>query len=360
MTQEQIREALNSVPDPSTGKGIVTAGRVGTINVQDSNVSVELLLPSLDVPYKMPLIQSVEAAIAEMDAGLAAHVHFTVDQRSDKPDTPLPQVKNIIAVASGKGGVGKSTVSVNLALSLQALGAQVGILDADIYGPSMPKMLGLEGQKPPVKQLHGQHKIVPLMAYDMPVMSVGFIVEPEQAIVLRGPRLASILRQFINDCLWPELDFLIIDLPPGTGDVQLTLVQTLPVTGAVLVTTPQDVAVADAIKAMNMFKLSNIDVPILGVVENMSWFTPKELPDNKYHIFGKGGGRKLALMSETMLLGNVPIVQGVVDGGDAGKPAMLTEPIIKKAFDEIARNTARQTAIRNELLAATTPVKVSR
>jgi ATP-binding protein involved in chromosome partitioning len=271
----------------------------------------------------------------------------------------IPHVKNIIAVASGKGGVGKSTVAVNLALGLQALGAKVGLIDADLYGPSLPTMLGLQGKRPEVKDVYGVAKIVPLKYEGMQVMSMGFIIEPEQAVVLRGPRLAGVIRQFFNDCLWEPLDYMIVDLPPGTGDVQLTLVQTVPVTGVIMVTTPQEVALADAIKGMNMFLLPSVKVPILGVVENMSWFTPAELPNNKYYLFGKDGGKILAKKSKSALLGQVPIVQSIRESGDNGKPAVLSdEPIAKKAFMEIAKNTLREVIIRNEYNVPTARVDV--
>jgi ATP-binding protein involved in chromosome partitioning len=259
------------------------------------------------------------------------------------PPQALPHIKHIIVVASGKGGVGKSTVSVNLALGLKQLGARVGLLDADVYGPSMPTMLGLVGKRPPVRDITGVPKMLPLESYGIPSISIGYIIEEEQAVVLRGPRLAAIIKQFINDVLWPELDFLIVDLPPGTGDVQLTLVQTVPVTGAVLVTTPQEVALADAVKAMNMFLLDQINIPILGVVENMAWFTPAELPDNKYYIFGEGGGKKLAKMSKSVLLGQIPLVQSIREGGDTGKPAITqADNPAAAAFLEVAKNTLRQ------------------
>lgn len=263
---------------------------------------------------------------------------------------PLPHVRNIIAVASGKGGVGKSTISVNLALGLQQLGYKVGLLDADLYGPSAPTMLGLKGQKPRLQVVHGSHKIVPLEAYGMPVMSIGFVVEPEQAVVLRGPRLAGILKQFIKDTLWPSLDYLIVDLPPGTGDIQLTLVQTVPLTGAVLVTTPQEVAVVDAVKAMNMFLLDSVNVPVLGVIENMSWFTPAEFPDHTYFLFGKGGGARLADIGETKLLAQIPLIQSVREGGDSGKPVMVEEEEseLQGRLLEMAKAVDEQTTIRNE------------
>jgi len=285
---------------------------------------------------------------------------MTMNMVKDMQNSSLPHIKNIIAVASGKGGVGKSTVATNLALGLQKLGAKVGLVDADLYGPSIPTMLGLQGQRPKVQDMYGQPKIIPLEAYGMPVMSIGFIIDPEQAVVLRGPRLAGIIKQFFNDVIWPDLDFLIVDLPPGTGDIQLTMVQTVSVTGTILVTTPQEVAVADAIKAMNMFLLPSVNVPIVGVVENMSWFTPKELPDNKYYIFGEGGGKKMANASQSVLLGQIPLIQGIREAGDAGKPAILDEDHpAYKAMMNMAENAIRQIAIRNETSAPTRIVKVS-
>jgi ATP-binding protein involved in chromosome partitioning len=281
------------------------------------------------------------------------------NDETTQPERVLPHIKNIIAVASGKGGVGKSTVSVNLALGLRELGAKVGLMDADVYGPSIPTMLGLQGKKPLVQDVYGQQKIVPLEAYGIQMISIGNIIEPEQAVVLRGPRLAAIIKQFFNDVLWNELDYLVVDLPPGTGDVQLSLVQTAPVTGVVIVSTPQEVAVIDAVKAINMFLLPQVNVPILGVVENMAWFTPEELPDNKYYIFGQGGGKKLAKMSNTMLLGQIPLIMGIREAGDLGKPIIAhNEPVTKRAFMEVAQNVARQVAMRNDMLEPTQKVNV--
>jgi ATP-binding protein involved in chromosome partitioning len=232
-------------------------------------------------------------------------------------------------------------------------------MDADLYGPSIPMMFGVQNERPMIKDVYGQPKIVPLEAHGIQLISLGNIVEADQAVVLRGPRLAGIIKQFINDTLWDELDFLIIDLPPGTGDVQLTLVQTVGITGVVMVTTPQDVAVIDAIKAMNMFLLPQVNVPILGVVENMAWFTPEELPDNQYFIFGKGGGAKLAKLANTVLLGQIPIVQGIREAGDLGKPIVLhSEPITTRAFMNVAENVLRQIAVRNETLASTKKVEM--
>lgn len=356
----KIVAALTTVIDPSSGKDIISMKMVKDFKIDGKNVNFTLELPSLDTPQKAELNFACIAAIQAVYADANVNVHTkSKTPESQATTSPIAHVKNIIAVASGKGGVGKSTVAVNLALGLQKLGAKVGLIDADLYGPSIPTMLGLQGQRPKVQDVYGKPKISPLEAFGLSVMSIGFIIEPEQAVVLRGPRLGAIIKQFFMDCMWPPLDYLIVDLPPGTGDIQLTLVQTVPVTGAVLVTTPQEVAIADAIKAMNMFLLPNVNVPILGVVENMSWFTPEELPDNKYYIFGEGGGKKMAKMSNSMLLGQIPLVQGIRESGDEGKPVIIQQnPILVEAFMKVAQNTARQVAVRNEMLGPTETVKM--
>lgn len=360
MDKSSIVKALTQVTDPNTGQDLITANMIRDLEVEAPNVHFTLELPSLNSEYKSALNFACQEAIQQVHPEANVHVHMmSQTANAQEPVGALPHVQNIIAVASGKGGVGKSTVATNLALGLKALGAKVGLLDADLYGPSIPTMLGLQGQRPQVQEIYNQPKIKPLQAFDMPVMSIGFIVEPEQAVVLRGPRLAGIIKQFINDTVWPPLDYLVVDLPPGTGDIQLTLVQTVPLTGAVMVTTPQEVAVADAVKAMNMFRLPSVNVPILGVVENMSWFTPKELPDHKYFLFGEGGGKKLAKMANSVLLGQVPLVQGIREAGDRGKPAVVQEePISKDAFLAVAKNTARQVVVRNETLGPTRIVHV--
>ena len=356
----KVVKALAKVTDPNTGQDLITANMVRDLEVEGQNINFTLELPSLNSDYKSALNFACQEAIQNEYPTANINVHMmSSTAQSQEPVGALPHVKNIIAVASGKGGVGKSTVATNLALGLKELGATVGLMDADLYGPSIPTMLGLQGQRPQVQEIYNKPKIKPLEAFGMPVMSIGFIVEPEQAVVLRGPRLAGIIKQFVNDTIWPALDYLVIDLPPGTGDIQLTLVQSVPLTGAVMVTTPQEVAVADAVKAMNMFRLPSVNVPILGVVENMAWFTPKELPDHKYFLFGEGGGKKLAKMSNSVLLGQVPLVQGIREAGDAGKPAVAQdEALSKEAFLEVARNTARQIVVRNETLGPTRIVKV--
>ena len=356
----KIVEALTKVVDPSSGKDIISMSMVRDFVIDGKNVNFTLELPSLNAPQKAELNFACIAAVQGVYPDANVNVHtMSKTPAAQASSSPVSHVKNIIAVASGKGGVGKSTVAVNLALGLQKLGAKVGLIDADLYGPSIPTMLGLQGQRPKVQDVYGKPKITPLEAFGLSVMSIGFIIEPEQAVVLRGPRLGAIIKQFFMDCLWPPLDYLIVDLPPGTGDIQLTLVQTVPVTGAILVTTPQEVAIADAIKAMNMFLLPNVNVPILGVVENMSWFTPKELPDNKYFIFGEGGGKKMAHMSNSMLLGQIPLVQGIRESGDDGKPAIVQQDeTLVQSFMEVAQNAARQVAIRNEMMGPTETVKM--
>jgi ATP-binding protein involved in chromosome partitioning len=260
----------------------------------------------------------------------------------------LPNVKNIITVASGKGGVGKSTVSVNLALALLRSGAKVGMIDADIYGPSLPTMLGLQNVRPEVKKVEEKNKIIPVDYLGMPVMSIGFLIQDKQPVAWRGPMATSALRQIITEVLWEDLDYLVIDLPPGTGDIHLTIAQIVPVTGAVVVTTPQEVALADARKAIAFYQLETINVPVLGVIENMSYFTPNELPDKKYYIFGKGGGRLLAQQFDVPFIGELPIEQDIREGGDLGRPiALQTATEGSKVFEQLAQSVARQIAIQN-------------
>ncbi len=364
ISQEKLLRILENVPAPSGTSDIVSTGLVKDIKTMEDAVQFTIMIPrGSGGAVKMPLMEKCTDVIKYIYPDMQVHIHFEESHTAAATGSPfavkgpLPQVKNFIAVGSGKGGVGKSTVTVNLALGLAELGAKVGILDADLHGPSIPTMLGIQDQNPMVKKVYGQPKLVPIEAHGLSVMSIGLVVDPAQAVILRGPRLSGVLKQFINDCMWPELDFLMIDLPPGTGDIQLSLVQTLAVTGAVIVTTPQDVAVIDAVKARNMFLIENINVPILGVVENMSYFTPAELPDNKYYIFGQGGGRQFAKDSNTVLLGEIPLVQGIREGGDSGKPAILDKDNpAREAFLNAAKNLAIQTAKRNESIAPTQKV----
>ncbi len=359
MTRDDLFKFLGTITDPLTGQNLVLANRIQDLTIDGQKVQVILSFPpKLESRIKSEINFKVQEEFSLFAPGYTIDLHFGNPEGSQKKSSNLPQIKNIIAVASGKGGVGKSTVSVNLALGMKENGYKVGILDADLYGPSIPIMMGLKGKRPKVEQVYGVSKIVPLQAYGIPVMSIGFVVEPEQAVVLRGPRLAGIMKQFLEDCLWPELDILVIDLPPGTGDIQLTLVQTVPVTGAVIVTTPQQVAVADAIKAANMFQMESINVPILGIVENMAWFTPAELPNNRYEIFGKGGGQYLASLYHTKLLQQIPLVMSIGAGGDEGRPAILSEPADATvvAFKSLAHNLILQLDQRNKNIAPTQKV----
>jgi len=267
---------------------------------------------------------------------------------TSQKNTGVPGVKNIIAVASGKGGVGKSTVSVNLALALAKTGAKVGLIDADIYGPSIPIMFGLEGERPRASQENGKTRIEPIEKFGVKLLSIGFFTDPNQPVPWRGPMVSTAIKQLFNDAEWGELDYLVIDLPPGTGDIHITVTQTFPVTGAVIVTTPQKVALADAKKGIGMFMMPAINVPILGVVENMSYFTPAELPENKYYIFGQGGGQKLAQQLDVPFLGEIPLIKSISDSGDAGRPIVLDEQgVMNSAFMEMARRVAQQVSICN-------------
>ncbi len=273
----------------------------------------------------------------------------------------LPNVKNIIAVASGKGGVGKSTVAVNLAVALANSGKKVGLLDADIFGPSIPKMFGVESERPAGVKIDDREMIEPLEKFGVKFLSVGFFVDAESAIIWRGPMASNALKQLISEGNWGELDYLLVDLPPGTSDIHLTLVQSVPVTGAVIVTTPQDVALADVIRGASMFQSKSIDVPVLGLVENMAWFTPAELPENKYYIFGKDGGKMLAEKMGLPLLGQIPIVQSIREGGDSGIPvAVDSDSVTGAAFAEVAKNVAHHTHLRNIKRAPTKKVKITR
>ncbi len=356
----KIVAALSSVKDPATGQDIISRRMVADLRIQENQVQFMLSTADLPEAQKSSLNFACIEAIQSVYPEAEIHIHMQRGEKDNASQSPLPHVKNIIAVASGKGGVGKSTIAVNLALGLKELGFATALIDADLYGPSAPTMLGLQGERPQVQVVHGSHKIVPLEAFGIPVMSIGFVVEPEQAVVLRGPRLAGIIKQFIRDTIWPTLDYMIIDLPPGTGDIQLTLVQTVPLTGAIIVTTPQELAVVDAVKAMNMFLLDSVNVPILGVVENMSWFTPAELPDNKYYLFGSGGGKRLSEIGETALLAQIPLVQAVREAGDSGKPAVLQQENVelKERFMGLARALHEQTQMRNKEMGPTKMVEI--
>ncbi len=359
-TEKAILDALSYVDDPDLKRDIVSLNMVRDIQINGDKVSFTVVLTTPACPLKEQIKQACINAVKKLvDANLEVDITMgsNVSSARKSDEVLLPGVKNIIVVCSGKGGVGKSTISVNLAMGLAETGAKVGIIDADIYGPSIPLMLGLQDAKPRVQQINGKATIIPVEKFGLKVLSIGFLVDPSQAVVWRGPMVSSALRQFVSDCHWGELDYLVIDLPPGTGDIHLTLVQTVPVTGAIVVTTPQEVAIADARKAAAMFNMPNINVPVLGIVENMAWFTPEELPENKYFIFGEGGGKKLAEELNVALLSQIPLVQGIREGGDSGTPA-FKHPDVQRAFEEMVNNAARCISIRNESAAPTKKVEV--
>lgn len=358
MTTEKILEALSNVQEPDLGKDLVTLNMVKDIAINGNDVSFTVVLTTPACPMKDMIGNACVNAIKLLVNKQAnVKVNFTSNTTSKRtdPGSVLPKVKNIIAVVSGKGGVGKSTVAANLALALSQGGAKVGLMDADIYGPSVPIMFGVRGERPMMMDV-GADKgmIVPLEKYGIKLMSIGLLVDEKNAVVWRGPMASSAIRQFVTDVYWGELDYLVVDMPPGTGDIHLTLVQTVPVTGVVIVTTPQDVALADAKKGIAMFGQSQVNVPIIGLVENMSYFTPAELPNNKYYIFGKEGGKRLAEEYDLPFLGHIPIVQSIREGGDIGVPVMVSDDSIsKKAFEEFASVVVRSVAMRNANLTAT-------
>jgi ATP-binding protein involved in chromosome partitioning len=362
MEQQDILNALKHVQEPDLKKDLVTLNMVKDIHVDGHNVHFTIVLTTPACPLKEKIRRDCENAILEhADPGARIQVKFTANTSSNRLDGKalLSNVKNIIAVVSGKGGVGKSTVAANLALALSQQGAKVGLMDADIYGPSVPIMFGIRGQRPLMSDVQGKEMILPIEQFGIKLMSIGLLVDEKSAVVWRGPMASSAIRQFVTDVFWDELDYLIIDMPPGTGDIHLTLVQTVPVTGAVIVTTPQDVALADAKKAISMFSQAQIKVPIIGLVENMAWFTPAELPGNRYYIFGKEGGRKMADQYDIPFLGEIPLVQSIREGGDAGVPVMLgDDEVSKKAFSTFAGNTVRSISMRNANMEATKVVEM--
>jgi ATP-binding protein involved in chromosome partitioning len=359
---KNVTDALRTVKYPGSSEDVVSLDMVQEIRIAGQRVSFSLVFQKSNDPNIESLVLACEKAIKEY-LGEQAEIedNITVKFIHNMERPVLPGVKNIIAVASGKGGVGKSTVAVNLAVALANAGAKVGLIDADIFGPSVPKMFGAEQDRPTGEKIDGRDMINPVEKYGVKFLSIGFFVETENAIIWRGPMASNALKQLIMDANWGELDYMLIDLPPGTSDIHLTLVQTLPVTGAVIVTTPQDVALADVIRGASMFQSKSIDVPVLGLVENMAWFTPAELPNNRYYIFGQDGGKRLADKLGLKLLGQIPIVQSIREGGDTGKPvAADTDSITGIAFAEVAKSLAHQVHIRNIERAPTKKVKITR
>lgn len=360
-----ILDALKNVRYPGSGKDIVESGIVkDNIRIEGKKVSFSLVFEKNNDPFSKSVMKAAEQAILTYigeDVEIKGNISIEFKQPIPqiKPLSILPNVKNIIAVSSGKGGVGKSTISANLAVALASLGYKVGLLDADIHGPSIPKMMGVENDQVYVEERDGKQIILPVEKYGLKLLSIGFFVDPNQALVWRGSMASNALKQLITDADWGELDYFVMDLPPGTGDIHLTLVQTMGITGAVVVTTPEDVAVADAKKGVNMFTGDKVNVPVLGLVENMAWFTPAELPENKYYLFGKEGGKKLAEELNIPLLAQIPIVQSIREGGDIGKPiASDDKSILANSFRVLAQNVVEQVDVRNKTLDPTKVVEI--
>jgi ATP-binding protein involved in chromosome partitioning len=355
-TKEQVLDALRFVNDPDLHKDLVTLNMIEDVVVDGNKVSFSIVLTTPSCPMKNLMKNDCITAIHErVDANAEVDVNLTsrVTTVRKLDSAQLAGVKNIIAVASGKGGVGKSTVAVNLAIALSRHGSKVGLLDADIHGPSIPLMFGLVDERPAAMEKNGKTMIVPIEKFGIKLLSIGFFVDASKALIWRGPMASSALMQLFNDSEWGELDYLVVDLPPGTGDIHLSLAQQVPVTGIAIVTTPQEVAVADARKAVSMFNTENIKIPILGLIENMSYFTPAELPDNKYYIFGKEGGKRLAAEAKIPFLGEIPLVQSVRESGDNGSPIALDDnSAVAKAFSAVAETIAQQIAIKNAFMEA--------
>ncbi len=363
-SEGRIIAALKYVIHPEKGKDIVSLNMVEDMEVKGKKISFTLHFDKPNDPFVSAIRKACVSTIqkyVDKKAEIKGNISIKSDEVMKKDEIKvLPNVKNIIAVASGKGGVGKSTVATNLAIALSKSGAAVGLIDADIYGPSIPKMFNVEGQSPMISKIDGVDIIEPIEKYGIKILSIGFFINPDDALVWRGPMATKALKQLLLQSNWGELDYLLVDLPPGTSDVHLTLVQEVPVTGAIIVSTPQEVALADAVKGISMFMGDKINVPVLGLVENMSWFTPAELPDNRYYIFGKDGCKKLAEKKNIPLLGQIPIVQSICEDGDAGKPSVLNEDsIVGKAFLEMADQVADQVAKRNVTLDPTKKVEIN-
>ena len=363
LDRKDILKALETITIAGEGKNMVESGAITNVLTFGDEVIVDLVLNTPAMHIKKRAEDDIRKTILEQvaaDAKIKINTKVEVPKKNEIKGKSIPGIKNIIAVASGKGGVGKSTVTANLAVTLAKMGFSVGVLDADIYGPSMPIMFDVESEKPISVVIDGKSKMKPIESYEVKILSIGFFTAPSQAVIWRGPMASKALNQMIFDADWGELDFMLIDLPPGTGDIHLSIMQSLPITGAVVVSTPQAVALADAKKGVSMFLSDAINVPVLGIIENMAYFTPEELPENKYYIFGKEGAKNLALDLEVPFLGEVPIVQSIREAGDYGRPAALqTGSIIETIFDEITRNVVQETVARNENLPATEAIKIT-
>lgn len=367
LDKKDILKALEQITVPGEGKNMVESGAVTNVMVFGDEVVVDITIGnhSLQARKKteVEILKIIHARVYEK---AKVTVNVKVDAAAAKPKVneikgkAIPGIKNIIAVASGKGGVGKSTVTANLAVSLAKMGFKVGLLDADIYGPSAPIMFDVVHEKPLATNIGGKSKMKPVESHGVKILSIGFFTQPNQAVIWRGPMAAKALNQMIFDAHWGEIDFMLLDLPPGTGDIHLSIMQALPVTGAVIVSTPQEVALADARKGVAMFQQEAINVPVLGIIENMAYFTPEELPDNKYYIFGKEGAKHLAEDVNIPFLGEIPLVQSIREAGDVGRPAALqTATPIETAFEELTRSVVQEVVLRNRTLPATEAIKIT-
>jgi ATP-binding protein involved in chromosome partitioning len=364
LDRKEILKALETITIAGEGKNMVESGAVKNVLIFGDEVTVDLLITTPAMHIKKRAEDDIKKLIQEKFPTTSS---VKVNIKVETPENPneikgkaIPGISNIIAVASGKGGVGKSTVTANLAVTLAKMGFKVGILDADIYGPSMPIMFDVETEKPISVEVDGKSKMKPIESYEIKILSIGFFTSPSQAVIWRGPMASKALNQMIFDAAWGELDFMLIDLPPGTGDIHLSIMQALPITGAVVVSTPQAVALADAKKGVSMFLSDSINVPVLGIIENMAYFTPEELPNNKYYIFGQEGAKNLAADLQVPFLGEVPIVQSIREAGDFGRPAALqNNSIIEEVFQQITRNVVQETVKRNENLPPTDAIKIT-
>jgi len=366
LNKQDILKALETITVPGEGQNMVESGAVKNVVTFGDEVIVDITInnPSLQAKKRteVDILKTIHEQVYEK-------AKITVNVKVNAPAKPkpnvikgkaIPGIKNIVAVASGKGGVGKSTVTANLAVTLSKMGFNVGVLDADIYGPSMPIMFDVVDQKPLAVNIGGKSKMKPVENYGVKILSIGFFTQPDQAVVWRGPMAAKALNQMIFDAHWGELDFLLLDLPPGTGDIHLSIMQSLPITGAVVVSTPQNVALADAKKGVAMFQQESINVPVLGIIENMAYFTPEELPNNKYYIFGKEGAKNLADDLKVPFLGEIPLVQRIREAGDVGRPAaMQKDTLLEKSFEKLTQNVVEEVVNRNDDLPPTEAIKIT-
>lgn len=365
LDRKEILAVLETITVAGEGKNMVESGAIQNVLTFGDEVVVDVTLSTPALHIKNRTESDIKKVIAEkFGAEVKIKVNIKVEVPEKQENTikgkPIPGISNIIAVSSGKGGVGKSTITANLAVSLAKMGFKVGVLDADIYGPSMPIMFDVENAKPISVEVDGKSKMQPIQSYGVEILSIGFFTKPDQAVIWRGPMASKALNQMIFDANWGEIDFMLIDLPPGTGDIHLSIMQSLPITGAVVVSTPQAVALADAKKGVSMFMSDAVQVPVLGIVENMAYFTPEELPNNKYYIFGKEGARNLAEDLDVRMLGEIPLVQSIREAGDFGRPAALQVGTpLEAAFEELARNVVEETVKRNDNLPPTEAIKIT-